>query len=917
MTIDTRHWTYCNLGPLSDEQPCSLSENHLQGSGGGVITVTGTINLKGIVRPSPGDVVYIAYSDGQNWIARIPEKLRVLNSFADPMRDMTTVLVGCKFAYMKDRKPPIQNLTERDANTDIPEIDRIAYTQSIKASTVVEHILSNLGLTAAGPIPFTNSRIIDEWDLSAGYVQELATIAEAECYRCKLNENEQVVFIDLNQGINPGPLVTQFELIDLSPQTVGELPADSVYAKYQRTQLKPPDNDPNDPNDDDKRKKRNWEYDRSESIEQYIHTYTDINGETREERGYSNRISISRAYYDSRDRVKWREETSIELLGVRTSRTSFVYEAAPPEPDPITGQLPPPDPRKDYTVVKTETHEETSPLGGIAGSCGFEGSIGSLRALAAVPSNTRITSYDRDTETGITKTRITNKVQYISTPFGSDAISKKSQDLPDRNDINWLAEVTGVMNYASALVEYGSETRIRTEREYGLQKRPGQQERNKAADQKTPSTEQTAEIIWAVGSVTSQTALELSPPYVSDDRIVKSVINNVISYSVVPSDAPQKALNYATIENRLLLANRSGAGVQLRPIDVPPMPFDLFYVRLNGCTAAYRVNGRTWNFTSDGIIVTIDGLFWGAIDGEISDAWFPLPPGITALPATAAVTINANPRPANAISIPNGFNSLNPDLNSLFSLLPTNEPPIYKKIINPSHIVKPYHETIDLVGGIAIGAELEIQTWVATEIEIAGGIAIGGEIESSELLTIGASIQEIDQVIVVPYIVDGLPLPAGDLFEFTSSTYNPNGYTFDNNKLKLTVTDFANYSNTVLFKASYDAGLNQFRFEITNAPLNGTDIGPNYLLENVNATYKTIKKVSCIITGYNSAVSHQVFLLGDYNGDALFEYDGVNVTTTDFNNANNGIGLTHLEVIPTITSNTSSTVKYIHTIDFW
>ena len=826
MTIDTRHWVYCSLGPLSAE-PSNFADDHLQGGGGGVIMTKGTINLHGIFRPAPGTEVWVAVSDGQNWIARIPRKLRVMNSFADPLRNITTVLVGCKFAYMENRKPPVTNLTEREANSDVPEIDRRAFTQTIKASTVAEYILTTLGLTAAGPIPFTNARIVDEWDLSGGFVQELARIAEAECYRCRLNENEQVEFINLNQEGGTGPLVTQSELIDLTPQTVGELPADTVYARYESTQLKPPDNDPNDPNDDDKRKKRDWEQDKSFTQEQYIHTYTNANGDTIQQKGYFNRTSITTTKYDLQDRVDLRTEESTDLMGTRTAITTFLYEAVPPSPDPVTGELPPPDPTQDYTAVKTELYQEKSPLGNIASSCGYNGPIGKFRALGTVPSATRLTTYDRDKNSGISSTRVSNMVQYISTPFGSDEISKQTQDLNNRYDqfaepMNWSSIFSGVLKNAAFLVSYGDETRIRTEREYGLQKRPGQQERNKSADQKTPSVEQQAEIVWAVGSATSQTALELSPPYVSDDRILKLGAGQ---YAVQKSDAAQKALNYATIENRLLLANRAGAGVQLRPIDAPPKPFDLFYIRLNGCTAAYRVNGTSWTFNSDGVVVSTDGLFWGAIDGQVNKAWFPLPPGATALPATAAVTINANPRPANSIAIPSGFNSLNPNLSNLFAALPMNQAPVYRAIINPGIVVKPYTETIELIGGVQIGGGFDLIIPMGT----------GFGVKDIAVLGTGLNIRD--------------DLPVSELYLFNSSTYDPDGYTF-NDLFTLTIEDdvpnrFRRFEDVSTFLGSYNVALKRFELDV-NTQTTGDSDRITFALTLVNSSIPLyVKKYGC------------------------------------------------------------------------
>ena len=122
MAVDTRVWAWCNLGPLASD-PSTLSESHLQGSGGGVIKVTGTVNLYGVHRPNPGDPVFFAASNGQ-WICRLPRALRVLSSFADPIRKITTVSIGCKFAYLENRKAPINSFSISDANPTISKLER-------------------------------------------------------------------------------------------------------------------------------------------------------------------------------------------------------------------------------------------------------------------------------------------------------------------------------------------------------------------------------------------------------------------------------------------------------------------------------------------------------------------------------------------------------------------------------------------------------------------------------------------------------------------------------------------------------------------------------------------------------------------------------------------------------------------------
>lgn len=721
MTIDARAYAWCSLGKLSPETPATLADSHVQGSG--VVTVRGTVVLRGVKQVAPGTAVDLAYSDGQRWIARVPRRLRVLSSSINPLaaggEGETTLSVGCKLAYMQDRKPPITNPTNEEENSSVPEVEKRVATPPITAAFVVGKILDALGLTAAGAIPLTISRIVDEWDLSAGYVEELSRIVASEGYFCCVNEAEQVEFISKNQEQGPGVLVTQQQVIELSPMNVGELPGEAVLARYTSLKLVPPDANLSQ----EEVQRRNWE---NETVTgdpvQVIHTYTDASGQqVKQYIKYSANKNFQTSY-DSKNRVTSREERSQELNGLRYSITTFSY----PSRLSLGGSQPAAassgfsSGSNDEDSPTSETTLEFTPVGDFASACGFDGPHAAF-LMGNKCTMKRTTGYSRNAASGITMTTTQQYVAYMNTPFGSDSIARLRE----------AGEPVGeLLKEALGLVSYGSEQRIRTEREYGLQKRPGQAERTALASRKAPSVEQKAELVWAVGSSTSQTVVELNPPYVSDDRIVKT--NGV--YTVESSGAEAQALTYARIENRLLLANRNGCGLQLQPLHTPPKPFDLLYIRLNGATGCFRVNGTTWTIGADGAVCTIDALFWGAIDGTLATAWFPLPPGVSSLPATAAATTNANPLPANAIAIPSGFNFTNPNLSSLFAALPTSQVPTYGAVINPAQIVKPYHETVDLQGGVQVGGSIEVQTWIATEVDLQGGVQVGGEVQPIDLL---------------------------------------------------------------------------------------------------------------------------------------------------------------------------------------
>jgi hypothetical protein len=88
--------------------------------------------------------------------------------------------------------------------------------------------------------------------------------------------------------------------------------------------------------------------------------------------------------------------------------------------------------------------------------------------------------------------------------------------------------------------------------------------------------------------------------------------------------------------------------------------------------------------------------------------WFPVLPGLQALPGTPTITTNADPAPANAVAVPEGFNFDNPDLADLFeNILPKGQPPVFPRTMGPAAglIVPPYNEIQTWEARIRVPAE--------------------------------------------------------------------------------------------------------------------------------------------------------------------------------------------------------------------
>lgn len=750
---DTRAHAWCNLGELAPGES-SIGDDHVQGTG--LVMVKGTIRLLGVVRPVAGTVVELAYSDGQNWLARLPRRLRVLSSFTNPLgTPITTVSVGCDLAYVESRKPVVSNPTNKEATPTVPEAARRAATPPIPAAWLVGNILQAVGITAAGACPLTNEYNLDEFDMSEGYVQELGKLLDSEGYFARVNDAGLLEYISKDQDLQPSIVLLEDDLIEISPVNIGELPGDGVYARFTTKRFKAPGS-----LDDNERAKRNWESDETISGTQlHVHRWTtyervpvlDASGNStfrqardrdgnllyysasgnpvmeqvyetravqREERINYRTISRTRTEYDGWDRVTTRTTVSIGLWGIEISQTSYNYKRA------YSGLKKP----TDYSDVESDRTVTYSPKGAMMLQLGANGSFFEIYTSATHCSAIRETFFYKNQAQGTTRTVSRSWGPYVNTQDGGETISRmREAGVPLEN----------IYSQAIQLIEAPSSTNIRTEREYGLQRRPPEAARLSDANLKAPEVEEVATIAWQMGSPASLTSIELSPPYVSDDRFSWSGS----AWVVTSSDAPQKALHYARVENRLRLGHRNGLSLQLLPEQVPPAPFGLIYIRLAGCTAAYRVNGTTYNISPQGCVATTDALFWGAIDSSGAAPWFPMPPGAVALPTPVAITTNANPLPPNAIAIPAGFNPHAPNLASLFAALPVGQGPIWGRAINPSALVRPYWETVDLALGVGGGITIDQLPWVAADpVDLLVGIGAGIEAPVPLMVGLGAGI---------------------------------------------------------------------------------------------------------------------------------------------------------------------------------
>lgn len=296
MVADIRAQISCNLGEVisgnwSDEAIAV---------GQGLIRCRGQLILRGIVVPEVGTLVRLAYvRNGQ--LARVPRMLRVLSSFADPLRQTTTVQLGDKLVWLESKKqgptfeplvfppnpqpgdlltrelpyPPPENGTSKqverrvyngicwrreivnpedafnfdfenpklssyEQNPDRPADEELRAPVTISAKAVMSKCLAALELTSTG-IPLTSYYEETEIDLKNGYVAAMEQLLGAECFVGYLDEQERLVIAKgATDEPGAGPVIRETDIIDISPIGSGDLPMDDPVVTYEIKPKEPP-----------------------------------------------------------------------------------------------------------------------------------------------------------------------------------------------------------------------------------------------------------------------------------------------------------------------------------------------------------------------------------------------------------------------------------------------------------------------------------------------------------------------------------------------------------------------------------------------------------------------------------------------------------------------------------------------------
>ena len=668
MAIDIRATVTCSLGTLIS---ASISDDYVQGNG--LIKTKGSCEISGVMAPTIGTIVTFSYTQG-GVTRQVPRKLRVLSSFADPFRRTTKVELGCKLTYLQNMAPApedqrvITGKQQQCLNGYIEYSAGSPYPIPVQASGVMDTCLLKLGITASQN-PLVNTFFTDAFDLTPGYVQVLGDLLVSESYCGYLDFDEVLQVFALLQDGGTGPVLDSGQIIDISAIGVGDLPGDAVVVRYQSVLL--------DQNLQSESAlaitKRDWEeeevYGNVES-----HTVRWQSGNTTYDTVY-NYKPYSHTATTYGQNYSWDDNSCI------------IYSTAGQGPDlsdkPIKVV-------QKQDVLKAEAANSYCAAVLSNGGSINPGNIGTI---------TTETQYEYDDRGEVVKTTVITSEPYwkwvsgLNIEFiyqgagGSEYINLPDTDVVVRkevttietiyaptpsyvwlqqgetfersvagqrvtretyiNSLNSLSGQQGAAStreltpfssasacrvwldfYRNSLVLVDVETNISRSRIASAgQIRPARAIR--LANLAGTPAEQVQRLEYISGSPTSERVVQLSMPYQSDDYYTNSG-------ELVKSNAQAMASLYGRVQNRLLLGNRYGMGLQLSATKLPDAPYAPLVVQSGGLSVLYRCNGNSWTMDSNGIVASTDALFWGGIGGS-GTFWFPVAPGIAALPATPAV----------------------------------------------------------------------------------------------------------------------------------------------------------------------------------------------------------------------------------------------------------------------------------------
>jgi hypothetical protein len=766
MTVDIRAKVICRIGGAAVEVISGgWSDDHAQGTGlirtRGELTVKGLIRT-GLGEKV--DLAYVQSNYASRFPRSLRVLSAFVDPFRRQTTLQLGCLITLRENRRGQTPPENKAFTWNDPQNAALACAEYAKTSApipISAAYIAGLCALRLGLTS-DPFPLTNTFTQEEFDLSSGYASVLSDLLVSENYVAYLDAGERLKVVNLNAFTGTTTVIDQSRIIDVSSINSGDIPGESVsitysYSRYKQKEEDQPDETP------EEQSKRNWERD---EVIGPAETITIDGRKLRPARfpaqGFVEVGSVSTVsvlpktttvtQYDSLDRVIKRTETTNtfivstnpeyvrqtsgiqgDTLGTESDLsiriTNFEYARAAgqivvvPESPPSAGNcslvLENPqafDEEKD-NVVLSETSTLYVTEMAVAGALDIDyvgptlfGETAPVwrytpdNTMADIPAEITTITYEQDDKSGVTKTTTVRQQIRAFTQQGNQVAAGENEDV----NLNFAESSTGntyiesLVERAKQLINVGTTVQMRTDRFYGMQRRPSQTElKNLVSRKPSPGSdgtqslplENTSKITFISGSEDAESSTVYRVPYVSDDRIIPLGNGKYVS---IPSDAETKARAYGRAQHRLAFGHRNGVSVQLAAPDVPTYPLDKLQLIASGTAALYVSNGTSWSFDSNGIVCNTDALFIGGVGTtELGGSlWFPVQPGITLLGPAPQIYVNEYFEPANSLAVDDQFDPLNVPPTFWDEDLPTDTPAVPQQETDITNLVPAWKEEL-------------------------------------------------------------------------------------------------------------------------------------------------------------------------------------------------------------------------------
>ena len=245
MTVDIRGEVTCSLGTLIS---ASISDDYVQGSG--LIKTSGSCEIADVIVPDVGTAVTFTHTPIGGSPVNVPRKLRVLSSFADPFRRVTSVELGCILTYKEDLTEKVDwSVYDDPDNSDFEEgVDDKIVVVPISAQRLAQICVDKINFSGGtSGLTLTNKFSIKkrDFDFSSGYVSVLSDllVSESLCGYVDFNETLKIFPLDVpstdETPLTGVPIFYGSDLIDIGSINSGQIPGEAVTVSVSLSLARP------------------------------------------------------------------------------------------------------------------------------------------------------------------------------------------------------------------------------------------------------------------------------------------------------------------------------------------------------------------------------------------------------------------------------------------------------------------------------------------------------------------------------------------------------------------------------------------------------------------------------------------------------------------------------------------------------